>query len=161
MKYLIATLLIIVSICGSAQESKIKIYNPEANAKEELDQALVKAKEEGKHVLIQVGGNWCPWCIKLHNFIEEHPRVDSVISSDYEFVRVNYSKENKNWDLMERFEFPQRFGFPVIVILDENGKRIHTQETASLEEDKAYSEKKIMDFLESWNMKALDPETYK
>lgn len=37
-----------------------KIYNPDANAKKDIENVIAKAKKEGKHVLIQVGGNWCP-----------------------------------------------------------------------------------------------------
>ena len=60
---------------------------------------------------------------------------------------VNYSKENKNLAEMKKLEFPQRFGFPVFVILDSNGKRIHTQNSSYLEEGDGYSKKKVIDFL--------------
>ncbi|MCD6111802.1 MAG: hypothetical protein J7J86_00890 [Bacteroidales bacterium] len=73
---------------------------------------------------------------------------------------VNYSKENKNKEVLEELEFPQRFGFPVLVILNNDGKRIHTQNSAYLEEGKTYNRKKIIDFLNNWSVKALDPKTY-
>ena len=34
----------------------------------DLQQAIQLAGQENKHVLVQVGGNWCPWCVKLHGF---------------------------------------------------------------------------------------------
>ena len=49
-------LLIVASV--SAQESPIKIYNPEADAKAEIAEAVTKAQKEGKHVFLQIGGNW-------------------------------------------------------------------------------------------------------
>ena len=111
-------------------------------------------------MLIKVGGDWCPWCIKVHNFINEYESIDSLIQVDYILIRVNYSKENKNLEIMEMLEYPQRFGFPVLVILDTEGRRLHTQNTLYLEEEEYYSEKRLKDFLLNWNRAALDPEKY-
>lgn len=61
---------------------------------------------------------------------------------------------------MARLDFPQRFGFPVLVVLNQEGERIHTQNTGILEKDDFYSEEKIAGFLLNWNTKAIDPETY-
>jgi thioredoxin-related protein len=144
-----------------AQHSTIKIYNPEANAREDLNRSILEARQQGKHVMIQIGGNWCPWCIKMHHFFEDNARIDSIIKADYVFLRINYSKENKNLDVLKRLEYPQRFGFPVLVILDADGKRLHTQDTGFLEENEGYSEKKVLTFLREWNVEALDPEQYK
>jgi hypothetical protein len=57
--------------------------------------------------------------------------------------------------------FPQRFGFPVFVILGADGNRLHTQNSAYLEEGKGHSVEKIKEFLEAWTVKALDPTNYK
>ncbi len=83
------------------------------------------------------------------------------MKADYVFLLVNYSKENKNLDVLAKLGYPQRFGFPVLVILDQNGNRLHTQNTAYLEKDKSYSEKKLVEFLEQWSPAALDPAKYK
>jgi thioredoxin-related protein len=161
MRYFISfSILFVLILRVNAQNKESQIYNPNTDAKQQIQAALDIASGENKHILIQVGGNWCPWCIKLHNFIRDHEKLDSLIRADYVFILVNYSKENKNMDVMAELGYPQRFGFPVLVILDGEGKRIHTQNTAYLEEDKTYSEKKIGEFLLSWNMKALDPANY-
>lgn len=156
---LLFSLLIICNIITG--QEKIKIYNPEADAKAEIKTATLKARAQKKHVLLQIGGNWCPWCIKLHKFIQDHPVIDSLIKADYEIVRVNYDTKNRNNELMQQLEFPQRFGFPVLVILDGYGKRLHTQSTAYLEKDKSYDIKKVKEFLMQWNKAALEPDTYK
>ncbi len=74
---------------------------------------------------------------------------------------VFYGRENYNKDVMEDLGFPQRFGFPVVVILDRNGNRIHTQNTAYLEKDQSYDFKIMKEFLFNWSPKALNPESYK
>lgn len=138
-----------------------KLYNPVIDAKKQIEEAVAKAKQENKHVLLQIGGNWCSWCIMLHKFYNSHEKVDSILKSDYILEYVNYSKENKNLDLLQKLGFPQRFGFPVLVILDAEGNRIHTQNSVYLEEGRGYNEKKVVDFLNAWKPSVLDPENYK
>ena len=164
----IAIVLIIVTalylsslITVSAQSEKVKIYNPEANAQQEIKDALSKAKAEGKHVFIQVGGNWCSWCVMLHKFYTTENQVDSMLNANYIVYLLNYSKENKNLDVLAELGYPQRFGFPVIVILDVEGKRLHTQNTVYLEEGRGYNKKNFMEFLYNWTPKAVNPESYK
>jgi thioredoxin-related protein len=161
MKLLTSIFLFVLSLNSFAQDQKPAIYNPTANAKEDINFAVSKAAAEGKHIILQIGGNWCPWCIKLHKFIHENYAIDSIIKTDYVYVLVNYSKDNKNPEIMQQLDFPQRFGFPVLVVLDEQGRRIHTQDTGLLEEGDGYSAKKITQFLLSWNKAALNPEQYK
>ena len=149
-----------ISMLNAQKHDSTNLYNPTLDAMEQIEQAILLAESENKHVLIQVGGNWCPWCIKIYQFIEQHPELDSVIHADYVLIHVNYSKENRNPEAMARLDFPQRFGFPVFVILDTSGKRIHTQNTVYLEAENSYNEKIIFDFLVTWNRNATDPENY-
>lgn len=158
--FLSITILFVVVFKLSGQNTNSQIYDPDADPKKQIQLAVDQAGEENKHVLIQVGGNWCSWCIKLHKFIEDHPQLDSLIKADYILIRVNYSKENKNMDIMTELDFPQRFGFPVLVILDGEGNRIHTQNTLYLEKDKSYSEERIKDLLLSWTALAVNPKRY-
>ena len=158
-KSIITTIFLLVSIVLFAQE-KANVYNPNADAKGDLKTAIAKAKAEKKHVLIQVGGNWCPWCIKFHKMATTDVKIDSTIKADYVYLLLNYSKENKNLDVLKTLQYPQRFGFPVFVILDGDGKVLHTQDSGLLELDKGYDPKKVLTFLKQWNVKALDPKNY-
>lgn len=143
-----------------AQENSIKIYNPDADAETELIKAIEQAQKYNKHVFIQLGGNWCSWCIKFHKFVKENHDLDSIINANYIVLKINYSREKQNTEIFEKFEYPQRFGFPVFVILDSTGKRIHTQNSGLLEKDKSYDIKKVKYFFLNWTAKAIDPEQY-
>ena len=57
--------------------------------------------------------------------------------------------------MMKRLGNPARFGFPVFVVLDENGKVIHIQDSVFLEEGKSYNKEKVMRFFECWTPKAV------
>ncbi|MDX5442362.1 MAG: thioredoxin family protein, partial [Hymenobacteraceae bacterium] len=63
--------------------------------------------------------------------------------------------------VLEKLAYPQRFGFPVFVVLNSNGERIHTQNSAYLEEGQGYSKKKVLEFLGQWSPDALQPKRYK
>ena len=160
MKYLVVvTLFVMLAASGFAQ--KVQVYNPNADAKADIAKAVTKAADNGKHVFLQIGGNWCPWCMKFHNFVNNNAEIKAYVEANYEVVRVNYDAKNKQEELMAELGFPQRFGFPVFVILDENGTRIHTHNSAFLEKDKSYDSKRVLQFYKNWSMTATDPATYK
>jgi thioredoxin-related protein len=147
----------------NAQEntSTKKLYIPEANAKTDIANAIAIAKKENKHVFLQIGGNWCSWCIAFDKKVNETEELKKILNDNYVVYHLNYSKENTNSDILKDLGFPQRFGFPVFVILDENGNRLHTQNSSYLEEGKGHSIEKVKEFLESWTVQALDPVNYK
>ena len=87
-------------------------------------------------------------------------QIDSVLTTNYIVYHLNYSPENLNKTIFAKYEYPERFGFPVFIILDGSGKRIHTQNSAYLEAVKTYDKNKIMEFLQQWSPQALDPQSY-
>lgn len=111
--FLIITLIFGLSSFAQSQTEGVKIYNPSANAQADIDAAVVKAKKENKHVFVQVGGNWCVWCIRFHNLVEETPELKNYLNANFETVLVNYSPENKNEAVLKKLKNPGRFGFPV------------------------------------------------
>jgi len=141
-------------------KEEVKIYNPDADAKADITAAVAKAKKEKKHVFIQVGGNWCSWCIAFHHLVDNTPALKAYLNDHYETVLVNYSKENKNEAIMASLGYPGRFGYPVFVILDGDGEILHIQNSGYLEEGKGHSAKKVTEFLQGWTYEALDPATY-
>lgn len=147
----IVLLLIIVSL--SLNLSAQKLYNEQANGEKQLTEALDQAKKESKHVLIQMGGNWCKWCLKFNEFVTNDNEINKVMNDNYVVLHLNYDK--KDLAMLERLEHPERFGFPVIIILDENGKRLHTQNSYYLEEGEGYHKKKVLSCFKDWTKKAI------
>ncbi|SKA23436.1 Thioredoxin-like [Chitinophaga eiseniae] len=136
------------------------IYNPAADAKADIAAAVKKAARENKHVLVQIGGNWCIWCKRLYKFVEDDAELKAAMNKDYVVYHLNYSKENKNLPILKELGFPQRFGFPVLVILDGKGNRLHTQNTGLLESADSYDKKKLTEFFRQWSPAALQPSNY-
>lgn len=149
-------------ITTTAQEKpKPTLYNPAADAKADIAAAVKKATAENKHVFLQLGGNWCGWCILYNNLVTTNDTLKTYIEKNFVTVHVNYSQENFNDEVFKSLGYPQRFGFPVFVILDSNGQRLHTQNSAYLEKDKGHDPKKVLEFLEQWSPASLDPKLYR
>src|SRR6478672_8222530 len=55
-------------------------YDEQANATAQVDAAFKRAKQTGKRVLIDFGGNWCPDCRILAG-VMKLPEVRSFIDS--------------------------------------------------------------------------------
>ncbi len=154
---LLLTCVMSMLIANAQSENKpVKIYNVEANAKADLDKAIAKAKKENKNVFVQVGGNWCVWCIRFHDLVDATPELKNYLNEKYETVLVNYSPENKNEETLKRLKNPGRFGFPVFVILNGAGEVIHIQNSAYLEKGSGHDPKLILDFLKNWTVAAVD-----
>ena len=98
----------------SLSAQNVSIYHPEADAQKELSVALTKAQNEGKHVFVQIGGNWCSWCLAFEKKINETEELKTILNSNYVVYHLNYSKENRNEALLKTLGYPQRFGFPEI-----------------------------------------------
>ena len=156
--FLIMFCLLVTVGCASAQ--KPMLYHPDADAAKDIEQAIARAKAEHKYVLIQGGGNWCGWCLEFARLAKEDPQLDSVINSAFVWYHLNFSKENQNKAVFAKYGYAQRFGFPVFIILDESGQRLHTQNSEYLEEGKSYSKRKVQAFLEMWSPRALNPAMY-
>lgn len=140
-----------------------KVYNEEINPIEQIDQAVAKAKAEGKFVVCQVGGNWCPWCLKFADFIANDTAISKVIDENFEYIHVNYNPRKSQGPeqveqgkaLMKRLDNAGRFGFPVFVILDEEGKILHIQDSSFLEEGEGYNQEKVLRFFKNWTPSAV------
>lgn len=154
---IITILLLGYCSTGYGQEAK-KLYDPSLDGMKQLKEAIITAKTAGKHLLIQYGGNWCPWCIKFDGFCKADPDISKVISENYIPVKLNYSPENKNNAANEYLGNPKRFGFPVLIIVDGKGKVLHIQDSSLLEEGQGYNKEKVTGFLKNWTAAALIPE---
>ncbi len=154
---------ILFSVAVNAQTTLKKIYNEDINPIEQIDQAIVKAKAEGKHVVCQVGGNWCIWCLRFADFITKDTSISQFIDKNYVYIHVNYNPKKSEGEakaqqaaaLMKRLNNCGRFGFPVFVVLDHEGNVIHIQDSSFLEEGEGYDKEKVMRFFKNWTPDAV------
>ena len=156
-------MLVMTLVMAHAQGALKRVYDESVDPMAQIDQALVRAKAEGKYVVCQVGGNWCPWCLRFADFVEKDSAVNSVVSANFVYLHVNYNprrgagveQQRKATELMRRLGNPARFGFPVFVILDEKGAVLHIQDSSFLEEGKGYDRQKVLRFFKNWTPAAV------
>lgn len=151
---------LLISLQSFANDST-KLYDPKANAEKDVAVALAKAKKEGKHVLLQIGGNWCVWCYRFNSFVLTDSTLKNIMNNNYVVYHLNYSSENKNLAILKKLGYPQRFGFPVLVVLDAEGNRLHTQDSGLLEKGNGYDRNKVKNFFINWSPSALKESNYK
>ena len=160
-------ILLLLAVCFmqtiNAQTALKKVYNEDINPLEQIDQAVLKAKSEGKFVVCQVGGNWCPWCLKFADFVTKDTAISKVIEDNFEFIHVNYNPRQSQGEeklaqgkaLMKRLNNAGRFGFPVFVVLDGEGRILHIQDSSFLEEGEGYHQEKVLRFFKNWTPTAV------
>ena len=157
IKVFLILVFALFSITANAQTLK-KVYDETKNPIEQINQAVEKAKCSDKYVICQVGGNWCPWCLMFADFITKDDKISKIIDDNFVYIHVNY-KPNSNSEqaeaLMKRLKNCGRFGFPVLVVLDEKGEVLHIQDSSFLEEGKGYNQEKVIRFFKNWTPKAV------
>ena len=162
-KLILSLLGVCLALAMSAQTALKKVYDEDINPIEQIDLALVKARSEGKFVICQVGGNWCPWCLRFADFITNDTTISNVIDENFVYIHVNYNPRKSEGEeklqlakaMLERLNNPARFGFPVFVVLDGEGRVIHIQDSSFLEEGQGYDKEKVLRFFKNWTPKAV------
>jgi thioredoxin-related protein len=119
----------------AGKAKRLKVYDEAADAKQQIAAALAKAKRDNQRVLIQWGGNWCPWCLLLHQTMTTDEQLRHEILYEYQLIHVDAGGgEDKNVELASSYGADLKsFGYPFLTILDADGKPVANQETSALE----------------------------
>ena len=164
MKKFLLLLALLLPLTAAAQEGLKKVYDETLDQNAQIDDALKTARAKGKFVVCQVGGNWCPWCLRFADFITKDAEISKLISDNFVYIHVDYSprtfkgdpaRKARSESMMKRLGSPARFGFPVFVVLGPDGKVLHIQDSSFLEEGQGYSKEKVTRFLRSWTPEAV------
>ena len=129
--------------------SKKNIYPAGADAHADIKQALKKAGQEGKRVLVVFGANWCYDCHVL-DLAFERDDVAPLVEKNYEVVHVDVGEGDKNQDLMKEYDVPMDRGIPAIAVLDSAGKLLFSQKNGEFEKARALGPEDLVKFLEQW-----------
>ncbi len=134
---------------SATKAARPAIYDEQADATQQIAEALTRAKANRQHVLLQFGANWCGWCHRLHQLFASDPKIAARLKADYVVVLVDVNKDH-NAATNQRYGNPMQFGLPVLVVLDADGKQLTTQDTGKLEEGDHHDPAKVLAFLERW-----------
>lgn len=131
-----------------ADKPEVKVYDEKADAKALIATALTSAKRENRRVLVQWGGNWCGWCLLLHNRFTTDKTLAKTLRYEYDVVHI----DSKNKELMEKYGVDlSNAGVPFLTVLDADGKVVVNQPTEPFETKtdgkNGHDPKKLQEFL--------------
>ena len=129
-RLLAAALLLLLAHTLLAADLPAK-FDPTRDAAADVSTAAAIAKDQRKRVLVDVGGEWCPWCHILDRFVAGNADVKKLVDDHYVWVKVNWSPQNKNEALLARW--PKVRGYPHLFVLDGEGRLLQSQDTDALE----------------------------
>ncbi len=147
--YPIVLFLAFTLACASVRAADLPAkFDPARDAAADVAHAVALAKASGKRVIVDVGGEWCTWCHIMDRFIAANDDVRALIDAQYVWVKVNFSKENRNEVLLGRW--PRIRGYPHLFVLDARGALLHSQNTSALESGKGYDKQRFIAMLRAW-----------
>src|SRR5882724_5447029 len=124
-----------------------QLYKADANAAQEIRQALAAAGKQHKNVLLDFGGNWCLDCHVLDNAFHQ-PRIAPLLNSNFVVVHVDIGKYDKNLDLAKKYRVNLENGVPSLAVLDVHATVLYS--TFDFERARVMSEEDVIGFLEKW-----------
>lgn len=150
MKNLVMALAVCLSEHALAFNDKPynKDYDPKRDPFVDFRLAQKDAHEDGKLILIVLGGNWCGWCHRLSSFIVKNPPLKSELEETFVVMKLNVSGENNNADFLSHLPEPR--GYPYFVVVNDEGNVLGAQNTSGMEDGKSYSAAKFYGFIKKW-----------
>ncbi len=126
------SLIIAVLGLAVAAHATDKLFDPSRDPSQDLRAAETQARTEHKNILVDVGGNWCPWCILLDRTLADDSGLRELLRTKYVVVRVNWSPENENVTFLRNYPAPK--GYPAWYVLSSEGTLLKSEsDTSELE----------------------------
>ena len=158
---LVILILLLTSVSALAQTKRkphvqpkyvpVTEYDPKRDADQDVRNAIREARRAHKHILLEVGGQWCSWCHTLDRFFQANPELLKLRDKNFVTLKINFSEENKNNAVLARY--PPIGGYPHFFFLDSQGKLLITQPTDGLESGKSYDAERFTVLLTNWGPK--------
>lgn len=96
-----------------------RVFDPSRNAVADLHTAEMQAGAQGKRILMDVGGNWCPWCLLLDGTIRRDAHLSALEERSFVILHVNWSSDNRNEAALS--QYPRAHGYPAWYVLAPDG----------------------------------------
>src|SRR2546428_5699692 len=94
-------LLAVVLLVG--QYAPVAKYDPSRDAVRDIKDAIAEAQRTGKHIVLEVGGEWCSWCHTLDRYFEANPKLTEYRDRNFITVKINWSPENYNEKALSQY----------------------------------------------------------
>ncbi|MCD4758520.1 MAG: thioredoxin family protein [Arcobacteraceae bacterium] len=116
MKIVIIALILISQIYGKSYKDFGKEFQYELN----YEQAVAKAKNEKKDLMILMVSNFCPWCQKLEKVVLSKDKINTQVHKKY--IPLILNKDEANYP--KQFETPM---VPTVYFVDYKTEQIKSK----------------------------------
>lgn len=96
--------------------------NP-AHIHPDLKQFLADANAEGKVLLVDFSGDWCPWCVTMDQTIA-NPEVHALLEQKFHYVKLDVGNFDKHAECLKQYNIR---GIPHLIAFDADGNVLKTQ----------------------------------
>ena len=135
-----------------AVEYRTSIYAADADAHQEIQEALKRATAEKKHVLLVFGANWCYDCHVLDRALHEDP-AGKIVRESFLLVHVDIGEGEKNAELTRTYRIPVEKGVPAVAVLNSDGKLLYSSGDGEFESARRMMKRDLVAFLRRWQQK--------
>lgn len=105
-------------------ELPLNLYDEKADAARDISRARERARKDNRRVLVMWGENRCEFCAYLNQLLNTDPRIRQLVETEYEWVKVDIGKFDKNIDLANSHQVPidkPGFGAPALCVIEPGG----------------------------------------
>jgi protein disulfide-isomerase len=79
--------------------------------------------------------------------------LTALIATNYEVVKVDIGRHNKNQDIAEKYHVPLEHGIPALAVLDPDGNLLYAMDQGQFADARNMSYESIKDFFVKWEPK--------
>jgi thioredoxin 1 len=141
-------ILLLTALVSALAGAATLPYDETADARAAITQALSSAKTQQRAVLVVFGANWCEDCRVLDQALKSGRNAD-LISREFEVVKVDVGRFNRNLELSKAYGDPIRKGIPAAVVLSADERVLYSTKAGELSNARRMSETGIYDFFET------------
>jgi protein disulfide-isomerase len=141
------TLLVAIAIAAVAFTAVAATgpYEEGADAKAQIQAALLDAQQAKVPVLVVFGANWCGDCKVLDLAFKEGASAP-LIAEKFRVVKVDVGRFDRNVDVAERYGVPLKSGIPAVAVLSDQGQVVYATKAGELANARKMGDRSIYDF---------------
>jgi thiol-disulfide isomerase/thioredoxin len=125
-------------------------YDEAASADHQVAGAKARARAEGKKLLIDLGGNWCPDCRVLAG-VMALPEVSAFLRRHYVVVYVDVGRLDRNAQIARAYGVPKVTGVPALLVVDPRTDRLlNAGRIFALTDARNMTPQALADWLAQW-----------
>lgn len=150
LAFSLLTLFSLNTLAANALPEYSTAYDPARDPFKDGADAVKRAKESNRRVLIEVGGEWCKWCHVLDDFLDKNPDIKQRLHETFVMLKVNVSDTNDNSQFLKAFPAP--LGYPHMYVTESNGDILKSKDTADFLIKGQYSRNQFSSFFNRWSI---------